>query len=381
MAAQALQARVRAEGLGSGGHRVPLLGSIKRIPGGCIASRRQLPVPALALKTTSDSIRHTTTGSAYFGRSRAGLHFCPEAPLPAVTKSFKTYDQQVDLLASRGMGVDDRQAAIRQLQQVNYYRLSGYWYPFRRQTGQDREDDFYPGTTFHDVVKLYKFDEALRTATFASLTPIELTVRALLGHELGIIDERAHLKPGLLGPRASQGADYATWIRRYEKNLKESKEDFVKHHHTKYGGTLPVWAAVEILDWGALTYLYGFSPRSVQDSVADKFGLTAPQLGSWMRSLNVVRNVCAHHGRLFNKVHAIKPKLPNVGKFPSLDLARNNMNRTYGQLSLIQHLLHHLGIGRPRLLPTVLRSYPDVGLLPLSHTGAPTDWDGSALWS
>lgn len=301
--------------------------------------------------------------------------------MPAATKAFKTYEEQVDLLASRGMDIGNRNTAIKQLQHVNYYRLSGYWYSFRRQPGQQREDDFYPGTSLQDVVKLYNFDETLRTATFACLTPIELTVRALLGHELGRIDECAHLKPGLLGPRASQSIFYAAWIKRYEKNLRESKEDFVKHHRAKYGGTLPVWAAAEILDWGALTDLYGFSPRPVQDSVADKFNLAAPQLESWMKSLNVIRNICAHHGRLFNKVHAIKPKLPDVGHFPDLDKVRNEMNRTYGQLSLIQQMLQQQGIGRPRLLPAVLRSYPDVKLLPISHIGAPPDWATSALWS
>ena len=301
--------------------------------------------------------------------------------MPAVVKAYKTYEQQVDLLASRGMDIPDRNAAIKQLQRINYYRLSGYWYSFRRQGTSDREDTFYPGTAFEDVISLYTFDERLRTATFACLTPIELALRALLGHELGAIDECAHLKPGLLGPRATSGSSYTTWLQRYKKSLAESKEDFVKHHHAKYRGTLPVWAAVEILDWGSLTYLYGFSPRPVQDAVADKFGLSAPQLESWMKSLNVVRNICAHHGRLFNKVHALKPKLPTIGHLPELDKARQEMNRTFGQLTLIQHMLRYLEIGRPQLLPAVLRTYPHVKLLPISHTGTPTGWATHALWN
>ena len=301
--------------------------------------------------------------------------------MPAPVKAYKTYDEQVDLLASRGMAIGDRDAAVKQLQHINYYRLSGYWYSFRRQGSPEREDSFYAGTTFTDVVRLYSFDASLRTATFASLAPIELALRALLGHALGTIDECAHLKPALLGPRAAQGTSYAMWIQRYRKSLADSKEDFVKHHHAKYGGTLPVWAAVEILDWGALAYLYGFSPRQTQDSIADTFGLTAPQLESWMKSLNVVRNICAHHGRLFNKVHAIKPKLPSVGELPQLDHARREMNRTFGQLTLIQHMLWSLDVGRRQLLPSVLRTYPDVQLLPISHIGAPPDWATSPLWS
>ncbi|MHC8609813.1 Abi family protein (plasmid) [Paenarthrobacter ureafaciens] len=301
--------------------------------------------------------------------------------MPAPVKAYKTYEEQVDLLASRGMVIADREAAIQQLRHTNYYRLSGYWYSFRRQGPSGREDSFYTGTTFTDVVRLYNFDASLRTATFASLAPIELALRALLGHALGTIDECAHLKPALLGPRAGQGTSYATWMQRYKKSLADSKEDFVKHHHAKYGGTLPVWAAVEILDWGALTYLYGFSPRQTQDHLAATFGLTAPQLESWMKSLNVLRNICAHHGRLYNKVHAIKPKLPSVGHIPELDHARHEMNRTFGQLALTQYMLRSLNVGRTQLLPAVLRSYPDVQLLPISHIGAPTNWASSPLWN
>ncbi|AMB42112.1 MULTISPECIES: Abi family protein [Paenarthrobacter] len=300
--------------------------------------------------------------------------------MPTPVKAYKTYDEQVDLLASRGMDIGDRDAAIQELQHINYYRLSGYWYAFRRQGTSGREDTFYAGTTFQDVVRLYTFDASLRTATFASLAPIELALRALIGHALGTLHECAHLEPKVLGPRASQGGSYATWIKRYKKSLADSKEDFVKHHQAKYAGTLPVWAAVEVLDWGALTYLYGFSPRHIQNDIADKFGLTAPQLESWMKSLNVVRNICAHHGRLFNKVHAIKPKLPAVGHLLEVDKARQEMNRTFGQLTLIQHMLRTLDVGRRQLLPAVLRTYPDVKLLPISHVGAPPQWAGSALW-
>jgi hypothetical protein len=85
------------------------------------------------------------TGSAYFRRSRSGLHFLwQEAQLPASVKAYKTYDEQVDLLASRGMDVGDRDAAIKQLQHINYYRLSGYWYSFRRQGPQTVKTAFTP---------------------------------------------------------------------------------------------------------------------------------------------------------------------------------------------------------------------------------------------
>lgn len=296
-------------------------------------------------------------------------------------KAYRTYKDQVALLAERGMDVGDPDHAVRVLRRVNYYRLSGYWYPFRQQVAGTRIDDFYPGTRLDDVVALYEFDARLRAATFSVLAPIELTIRALLGHELGRIDPCVHLDPNQLGPTAQRGNSYTTWRDGYEWELKRSREDFVEHHHQKYGGRLPVWAAVELLDWGSLTYLYGFAPRSVQDKVAGACGLSGPQLTSWLKSLNLVRNTCAHHGRLFNRVHTITPKLPRIGMHPDLDQASTAWNRTFGQLTLIQFLLHRLQLGRMALLPALVRTFPTVAVVPLKHIGAESSWPtASRLW-
>ena len=146
------------------------------------------------------------------------------------------------------------------------------------------EDHFFPVTTLTDVISLYDFDVRLRTATFDALGPVELSLWALHGHELGEVDECAHLKLDLLGPRA-KGKPYEIWLEKYTKKLGRSHEDCVSHHQDSYDGVLPVWAAVEIVDLGSLRYPFGFSPRSVQDRIADQFGLSAPQLESWTRAL------------------------------------------------------------------------------------------------
>ncbi|WP_434590782.1 Abi family protein [Brevibacterium sp. 1718] len=297
-------------------------------------------------------------------------------------KEFKSYGEQVDLLSQRGMDVGDRDTALTTMQRVNYYRLSGYWYPFRKKSHRGRDDEFSPGTHLDDVVALYEFDARLRMATFSALTPIELAIRALLGHELGRVDPCAHLDSSLLGATARIRGDYRQWLDKYERELNLSREDFVAHHEEKYGGVLPVWAAVELLDWGQLTRLYGFSPRGVQDRVADICGLTAPQLTSWLKALNLVRNTCAHHGRLFNRVHTLSPKLPQLGQHPDLDAVATDWSRTFGQLTMIQFLLDRLQVGRPTFLPTVLRTFPSVRAVPITDMGASSDWSSaSSLWN
>ncbi len=99
------------------------------------------------------------------------------------------------------------------------------------------------------------------TDHIAALVPIELALRALLGHALGRIDACAHLKPDLLDSRAKDGR-YQEWKQRYERALTESREDFIDHHRNRYASVLPVWVAVEILDWGGSMDSHRVAPKT-----------------------------------------------------------------------------------------------------------------------
>ncbi|MBT1666836.1 Abi family protein [Curtobacterium flaccumfaciens pv. flaccumfaciens] len=120
-------------------------------------------------------------------------------------KAFRSTSQQVALLEARGMDVGDHDAAVELLRRVSYYRFSGYWYSFRRLGSGRRSDEFAAGTRLVDVVSLSDFDARLRTTVFDAIAPIELAVRAALGHELGRLDPCAHLEPALLGVLARSG--------------------------------------------------------------------------------------------------------------------------------------------------------------------------------
>ncbi|MGV6827399.1 MAG: Abi family protein, partial [bacterium] len=53
----------------------------------------------------------------------------------AYSKPWQSYEEQLDLLISRGLAVTDRPKALEYLQRIGYYRLSGYWFPFRERSG------------------------------------------------------------------------------------------------------------------------------------------------------------------------------------------------------------------------------------------------------
>lgn len=301
------------------------------------------------------------------------------------TKQFKTYSQQLAILETRGMLIEDHEWAAEVLRRISYYRLSGYWFPMRRfdpNTGRSL-DEFREGASFQTVMDLYCFDEKLRHIVYSKLSRIELGIRVMLGHELGRIDPLIHLDPSLLGASAQQirrgstGTRYEAWIRKYEAALSASREEFVVHHRQKYGGKLPIWAAVEIMDWGLLSHLYSMAPNHARNPVASACGLSAPQLESWLKTLNILRNYAAHHVRIYNRNFDVKPK---VGSAECLEIMRERPSRVFTQLTLIQYLSCELGLPNDGELSEILSSYPDNPLVPFTVLGAPEGWEDTELW-
>lgn len=277
------------------------------------------------------------------------------------------------------MHIDDEVAAITLLRRVGYYTLSGYSYPFRYKDANGlRTGQFRPGTSLVQVEALWEFDNRLRAAAFAPLQHVETYLRALLGYSLGAIDPMIHRKPELLS--VDRPSDYPVWSTKLDKQVRDSREEFIVHHREKRDSIVPVWVAVDVLDWGGLSYLYSFAPLSVRDDVARAFGLNAAQLKSWMRALNVVRNVCAHHSRFYNRYYSLTPKLPRRETHAALDAIAPVKDSTFAMLTLLQHLAASTLGASTRILPAVLRTFPAGSGLDISATGAPADWATSELW-
>lgn len=302
-----------------------------------------------------------------------------------MAKPFLHLDEQLALLLSRGMEIRDLDRAKRDLTKLNYYRLSGYWHTMREvepRTGRSL-DTFREGTSFELVMALYEFDARLRAAVFNSLSPIELAIRALLGHALGGEHPFAHLDPDRLSALARQPArgrrtetNHDRWLVKYRRALANSREEFVIHHRSR-DAELPVWVAVEVMDWGLLSHLFRLASVSARNAVAEQCELTPPQLESWLRALNVLRNHAAHHARMFNRSFDIKPRLPRGEAF---DIVRDVTNRAFGQLTLIRQLDSVLTLHASDSLIEVLESYPDQDLVPFDRIGAPQGWRECTLW-
>lgn len=241
-------------------------------------------------------------------------------------RPWKSFPEQLELLKSRSMVVTDEAAALDYLERVGYYRLSAYWYPFRKfELVQDSKtgklatkamDEFYPETQFVDAVRLYLFDKQLRLQVMDALERIEVALRVDIAHLLGERSLFAHLELNELHPsftrkKRRDGRTYfEQWQSKCQDLQRRSKEDFVKHYRAKYGEPLPIWVAVETWDFGAVSQFFAMMQVKDQLTVARRYGIPDWRtFQTWLRSLNYLRNLCAHHSRLWNRNVVDQPSL------------------------------------------------------------------------
>lgn len=224
-------------------------------------------------------------------------------------KEWKSYDEQIELLRSRGMIIDNEGDAKHFLQRVGYYRLSGYWYPFREFDADKKMylDSFVEETYFSDVIALYTFDRKLRLLALDAIERIELAIQVKIAHLLGARDIFAHESPKQLhGSFVRLGKHgglslYKKWHKDYDRLIDRSKrKPFVKHNLKKYG-KLPIWVAIEIFDFGTMSKLYAGMKIKDKIEIERQFGLNeGKHFQTWLRGFNFIRNTAAHHSRLWN---------------------------------------------------------------------------------
>lgn len=298
----------------------------------------------------------------------------------AYTKPWLSIDDQIARIVSRGMSdAGEHRSAF---EQIGYYRLSGYWYPFRRlAVDGSRLDDFFPEANFEHVLALYDFDSRLRGAVWHGVGTVELAMRARAAYALGEVDPYVHLDRRLLDPSVPEHK-YARFAADLKKLQGSSREDFVVHFHEKYDGRLPVWSVTEIMQFGQLARLYEFSPYPVRVTIANSFGARADELGSWLRALNIVRNVTAHHGRLWNRGIAIGPQLKHRRADPLLAHAVGATGRSYDTIAVLAYLLRMLG--RHEVaddLRGALEAFPEIPGVRLGMMRVPEGWVDEPLWA
>lgn len=295
-------------------------------------------------------------------------------------KPARSTDQQLEILLQRGMHVADRERARHYLHHINYYRLRAYWLPFELTAPGDDGHYFKPGTDFDAVVALYDFDRELRLLLIDAIERIEISLRTRWANELSLrYGPFAHEEP------AHFQKDYI-WRQCKDELAKEyarSRETFAEHYRTRYNHleTPPIWVASELMTLGHLSrWLQNLRIPRDRQIIADAYGLDEKVLVSFAHHLTIVRNHCAHHGRVWNRKLSLKMQIP--GKKPAGLSAMFNTaepRRIYNTLAMLAYLLSRVSPESTwrRRLQDLIASAPQIDP---AEMGFPAGWDRMAIW-
>lgn len=217
-------------------------------------------------------------------------------------KTPATINQQIDILLQRGCIINDREYAAECLTRINYYRLAYYFAPFLEHKGKYKD-----GTTFEQIMRIYDFDRMLRRLIMTYLEEIEIAFRALISNYHAMkYGALGYLNPSGFDPHHNHQAFMSKIERLMEVN---EKEDFVKHHKNKYGGIMPVWAAMELFSFGTLTYFFiDMKAADKKELMSRSFDLNYRTVEDRLLCLSDLRNACAHYTRLFANPFTNAPK-------------------------------------------------------------------------
>jgi len=305
----------------------------------------------------------------------------PPVKIP-FTKQPKSFADQVQILKSHGLNIPDQAKAEFYLSQLNYYRLAAYCLPFEQNHTSHK---VIPGTSFDDVLNLYIFDRELRLLLMDAIERVEVSLRTQMAYHLSHRHNSAH--PHLDSSLFQHGGRYQTGLRNLQNEVGKSNEDFIKHLTTKYQETLPpIWAVVELMTMGQLSkWFSNIKARQDRIAISHIYGIDEKVMSSFCEHISLVRNMSAHHARLWNRDITKKMRLPTRGSgdllnslwlLPDTD---RRLRKLYNTLTMTLYLMNVIAPGHQ--WKARLKALITTHAIDTSKMGFPVDWEVRLLWA
>lgn len=304
----------------------------------------------------------------------------PHAPT-AFVKPAKTPHALLRHLRAKGLSTrGQRDKAIRALEFIGYFRLLIYMRPL-----QDASKKFHPGSRFDDVLALYDFDRRLRLVCLDAIDRIEVAFRAAITNTLA--NDKA------CGPHFYLDAIHFQSMESHRDFLKNVlglrvKNAPIQHYYDTYNTPAlpPIWTVLEAMTIGQLSRLLAGLHLDHRKSVATCFGYNEGVICSWLKSLTLLRNICAHHSRLWNT--SVTSDTPQYAKAIRAEFPpESDRGRVFARAVAMQALLRNIDPTSDwqHKFKTLMASIPMAALaktgLTTSALGLVPGWEARPFWN
>ena len=216
-------------------------------------------------------------------------------------KVFKTIDEQISILESKGLEIPEKEFAKIVLLKENYFFLSGYRHIFQK---QNKDSKFLPGTTFNELYTMFLFDRKIRNIFFKNILVVENNIKSLISYQLSKkygFKERDYLNPNNFTKDPMRERQVSDIIEKMKRQIRVNgqKHSATIHYLSNYG-YIPLWILVKVLSFGITSELYTILKSEDQDEIASFYKLDSSSLSIFLTMLANYRNLCAHEDILFD---------------------------------------------------------------------------------
>ena len=298
-------------------------------------------------------------------------------------------NNQIALLKHRGMFFKDEASAVNFLKNISYYRLKGYWW--------DMQDDkalhtFQKNTYFEDIIERYNFDRHLRLILFDAIERIEIALRTKMIYHMSLkygglwyLDTNLFEGQTITINNITKSIHQHT-IDELRKEFSRSQEIFIKDHRNRYPTQdADAWKILEVASLGTLSKLYKNIQHQLPEksNIAKEMGLNLhSELSSWLESITYVRNIIAHHSRLWSRSMVKTPieKIRNpLGNWFANTLSPVQTKRPFLIISCLIYLCDFVTPGH-HIKSKILDLFNNNPNTPIHKLGFLNNWNKEPIW-
>lgn len=215
-------------------------------------------------------------------------------------KTFKTIDEQVQILKDKGLVITDEEETKNILLRENYFFISGYRHLFMEGLKGKR---FIEGATFDELYAMFNFDRQLRNILFKNLLIIENNLKSLTSYQLSKnygYKEKEYLRPSNFNTSPEKARQVNDLLHKMKRQIRvNGGQHTATSHYINNYGYIPFWIAIKVLSFGIVCELYAIMKRSDQEVIAELYNVKVEDLLSFLPILANYRNLCAHEDILY----------------------------------------------------------------------------------
>ncbi len=245
-------------------------------------------------------------------------------------KSFKSLDEQVEILRSKGLIIEDEELTKQILLRENYFFINGYRVLLMNSYA---DKSFIIGATFRELYSIFLFDRYMRNILFKNLMIIENQLKSIISYQLS--KKYGYRDKDYLNPKNFTGDK--TKSRRVKDVIEKMKRQIringANHmatmHYINNYGYIPLWVLVKVLSFGIVCELFSILKQEDKVSVADMFSVNTDYLESFLPILSNYRNLCAHEDIVYE--HRTEKSIVNTPMHERLHIPQMDNEYIYGK--------------------------------------------------